>query len=204
MKDPIKKYEELQTLTEGIFGNLWRKINSPPSQTLPSSISANNANHIQSMFGVHYLIKGGPSNKYYDASDLIQLYINKQIKNDTRLKTIDIKTGKGSKFFPFINLMKREPFASKLKDYFVQSNNSPDSNSTYNFGIPQKPGRNGQPHYKTEKYTIPQMANFLAKNPAYKQVVTIYDSSKDSFVPLMQTKYWSSIDSLINFYATHP
>ena len=199
MIDPVKKHEELQSLTEGVFSGLWNKLNSPPSATLPSSVHADNAKKYQAMYGTHYIIKGSPKNRYYDASDLIQLYKNGQIKNNTEIKIVNGK----KTYFPFINLLKREPFASKLKDFFVQDNDKPNANISYAFAFPVTP-KTGNPYYKTVKTTIPAIAKFIIKNPALDKILNVYDPASEKYVSAMSSALWPEINSWINHLKVSP
>jgi hypothetical protein len=199
MTDPIKKYEELKNLTEGIFNKIYTALKSPPSATLPSHKSAQNAKKYQQMYGVHYIIKGFSKNKYYDASDLINLYKNGQIKNDTPIKILNSKKS----FFPFINLLKREPFSSSLKDYFKQSNENPDANTSYSIAVLKRPvGK--KPYYATQKSTIPQIADMIVANPGLENILDIYNSDKSTYIPIKSSEIWPRIESLVNHFRAHP
>lgn len=199
MTDPVKKYEELQQLTEGIFNKLYTALKSPPSATLPSAQAAQNAKKYQQMYGTHYIIKGASKNKYYDASDLINLYKNGQIKNDTQVKVLNSK----KPFFPFVNLIKREPFASTLKDYFKQGNDNPDANVSYTVAVLKRPAGRA-PYYVNQKSTIPQIADMIVKNPGLENILAVYDSSKSEYFPIQSTKIWPRINSLISHFRAHP
>ena len=189
MQDPIEKYQNLQNITENIFNGLWSKLTSPPSATLPSSVHAANARQYQQTYGVHYIIKGFSKNKYYDASDLIKLYKNGQIKNDTEIKRLKSKKG----YFPFINLLKREPFASQLKDFFVQSNDKPNPNVSYSVAVPVTPAR-GDSYYKTVKITVPKIAKFIIDNPGIDDLMNIYDSESEIYIPIKSSGIWPEIE----------
>lgn len=193
MIDPITRNEELQNLTENIFRNIFNKLNSRPSATLPSHQSAENAKRYQQTYGTNYIIKNGPKNKYYTASDLIKLYINQQIHNNTELKVFNSK----KPYFRFISLMKREPFASVLKDYYRDNNDSPDPNTSYTIA---KLLRNsaGKLQYVTEKRTLPEIAQMINSEPGLENTLQIYDSAKSAYVPVQSSEMWAQINNIKN------
>lgn len=204
MNNPIKRHEELQQLTEGIFNSITNRISSflksPPSATLPSYKSSQNAKKYQQKYGIHYVIDGYPTNKYFDASDLIQLYKNGQIKNDTKINFVKSK----KPFFPFINLMKREPFASSLADYFKQDNSSPDPNTAYMISN-LSTALGVDPHYTTpEKKSLPQIANIIYRNPGSENTLVIYDSEKSEFIPIKSSSIWTRINDIVLHLRTLP
>lgn len=89
MKDPIKKFEELVQLTEGLFSRIGRGISSflhsAPTKTLPSAQSAERLKNLQNLYGISYTVDGFP-NKYFSGYQLIQMYINGSVKNNTLIK----------------------------------------------------------------------------------------------------------------------
>lgn len=185
MIDPVKKNEELRNLTESIFRNIFK---SRPAKTLPSAQAAQNAERFRQAHGTNYIIKNGPKNKYYTGSDLVKLYINKQINNDTELKVFNSK----KPFFRFISLMKREPFASALKDYYRDDNDSPDPNTSYFIAVPNAMTRK----YETKKATIMDIVDDIRNDPNLQNKMKVYDSKKEQWQLIQSSELWMEILAL--------
>lgn len=201
MIDPVKKNEQLKFITENIFNKIYSMLKSRPTAVLPSYQSAQKSREYQKMYGTYYSIKGFPL-KQYDASDLIKLYKEKKIHNDTKLNIVN--KGKKNKniYFPFLQLLNREPFLSALAHDFRDERTPapPKPDQTYIFAIPEKT-KTGKPTFRSKKMKISQVVDFLIKNPSYKSVILIYIDSKSSYIPLKNTELWDGIEQLISHYS---
>jgi len=194
MKDPIKKFEELVQLTEGLFGRIGRGISSflhsAPTKTLPSAQSAERLKNLQNLYGISYTVDGFP-NKYFSGYQLIQMYIKGSVKNNTLIKQNKSKKPK----FEFKELMKREPFYSYLKDHFKQDNDDVDPNAKLTLAVLD---RTKNPiEYNKQQMNSVEISNFIKQNPGSENVLLILNPENNKFIPLKSSPEWPIINNLL-------
>lgn len=180
MKDPIKKFQELQTLTEGIFGRLFSRTTTPPSVAKSNAIKAQ-------LGKIKYKVLNSSNNKEYRPIDLIKAFKDGEINKDSELVRVGVLNPIPSKFEEF---MKYEPFKSGVKDEDI-----PEYNDiikvllTYH---PNDPSKINNPR----KISIANFARELKRDSSLIDYIKIYD--KNDYVPLKSSTYFPEIEKLVS------
>jgi len=189
MIDPIKKFNELQTLTEGMFNHLFSKVKTPPAAQQSDALRAYNQK-----YQIRYWVVGHPNKIQWNAADLIKGYKNGEINNDTELIQVGVKRAKPMAFKEF---MKYEPYKSELSAHNEEKENT-DPNPSYDFATIETNPFTGEKSYKKETLTIPEIAKYINENPTFKELLKVYDPLKKSFIPIMTSSLWGEISNWMN------
>lgn len=178
MTDPVKKYEELRSLTEGWFNNFFKRAAPLPSNQQRAALSA-----YQEKYQVLYLVKD--LNKKFNANDLMKGYQGGQIKNNTLLK----KDGTNN-WIKFGELLNLQPF-NKLKQLHNDNPNT-EINPSFefiNYTVSKKP----------LKGNLGQLAQYVIKNNMDEDDIKIKifnpNSREYEWIKLTQSGVWNEYRS---------
>lgn len=193
MIDPIKKQIELQSLTEGIFENLFSRTKALPSVAQSNAIKSYRDKH-----EVYYLIDDvALRNKKFSAMELIKLLSDGSIDGDTKLKQVGVKKGV---WFPFENLLKYEPYKTALEK--SRGNN-------------ENPGKINDKLYiyfsnfvptnmlnKSFYQSISELAEFIKSNPQAEDWTKIWEDKK--WIDLKKSSIYPDFQNWLNYHNSRP
>ncbi len=184
MKDPVKKFKELQIQTESIFDNLFKRTKTPPSVHHSDAIKVH-----REKFQIRYKIVGSPLRKEYNALDLINSFKNGEITEDTELIQVGVKKPKPIKFQEF---MRYEPYRSAL------SNNGSTIPTDYNTKVyftvihfPPDPTKENKKHTAT----IKELAIILKDNPSLEKYFKVFEDGK--YMPVTSSSIYTDLVELM-------
>ena len=192
MIDPIKKQQELQSLTEGIFNHLFSKTKDLPSVQQSNAIKSYRDKH-----QVYYFIDDiAMRNQKLSAMELIKLFHDGSIDENTLLKQVGVKK---AVWFPFEKLLKYEPYKSSLNNVGNDEKPPMVNNKIYIHFTNLVPNNMlNKPFYKT----IEELAGYIKSDASVEDWTKIWEDKK--WVDLKKSSIYPDFQSWLNYLRSLP